>query len=272
MPESSYRVSPPFRSLLSRFGEVAVTLSFYSKARAPGPAEHPGENMPVSEPLEPGEPALIVKVSRDGGYGIEKAVAADGTANANVSVMELPEHEFWFFEAFRPALSNLSVKAPGYLFEMALINLYALFEAFVADLIRARLRRFPHRISAKAKRAPAATDRPDDASGRLERAIKSDVRRLTYGSVGALLSALRSELGIATLPTSFDHATQVLALVRNCLLHAGGVVDERLAAADPHYVLGKRIIIDDDACSAAMKVLRDISLALDQADQAVAGA
>jgi hypothetical protein len=77
---------------------------------------------------------------------------------------------------------------------------------------------------------------------------------------------LRSDLE-TTLPADYDQAIQTLALVRNCLLHAGGIVDQRLAAVDPSLVRGARLQISDGDLSAPMKVIRDVSIAVDRADQ-----
>jgi hypothetical protein len=262
MSADPYRASAPFKFLLHRFGEVAATTSFYASTRAPGPVERPGENLPLTE-LEQGEPALIVKISADGGWRIDKACDVDGVINDHVQVMELPEDEFWFFEAFRPAVSRLSIGAPGFVYEMAIISLYAVFDAYLADVLRARLRRWPRLISARARRS---AEIPSTAES-LDQAIDLDVRRLTYGSISALLARLRGDLEMTTLTAEYDQAAQTLAFVRNCLMHAGGVVDRRLADADAAYVIGERLQVTDADLSASMKTLRDLTLAIDRADQ-----
>jgi hypothetical protein len=143
MPTTPYCLSPPFKALLTRFGEVAATMRFYSTARSPGPVERLGENLVSLADREPDESAVIVKISGDGEFHTHKAVDEAGAVDENLDIWEFPEDEFWFFEAFRPAISRLSLEAPGYLFEMALINLYAVFEAFLSDLLQERLRRIP---------------------------------------------------------------------------------------------------------------------------------
>jgi hypothetical protein len=114
------------------------------------------------------------------------ACDADGEVTERVKVMELQEDEFWFFEAFRPALSRLSVGAPGFLFEMALVNLY------LADVLRERLRRCPEFISPRSRRTLDTADlnmtTPDEAAALLESAVAEEVRRLTYPAIASLLA------------------------------------------------------------------------------------
>ncbi len=265
---NEYQVSAPFKLLLKRFGELAATTHFYAEARAPGPVTRPGENFTLAElaELEPAEPALIVVVSDDGGTRFEKVANADGSVNDAVHVMELPEDEFWFFEAFRPTFSRLAIGAPGFLFEMAVINLYAVFEAYLADMLRSRMRHLPALVSTKARRSFLGNE-TSSADHLVDRAIEHDIRRITYGSITSLLQQLRADLRMTALTTEFDLATQKIALLRNCLLHNGGIVDQKLATADPAFSVGNRLKITNDDLSASMRTLRGLVLAIDRADQ-----
>ena len=252
------------KGLLKRFGEVQATTSFYAEYRPAGPVEHPGEHYPVTD-LEPGEPALVVKISADGASGIVPAIEEDGRESDVVKVMELPEDEFWYFEAFRPALSRLALGAPGFLFDMELVNLYGVFEAYLADTLCDRLRRNPHLLSLKAQGALAALGNPaardPDA---IDAVIDSEVRRLTYGSISAVLAHMRSALDMPGLPTHLDATVKTVALVRNCLLHADGRADQRLAAADLRYTIGDRVEVTRETASQMVKALRALAYAVDQ--------
>lgn len=257
-------VSPLLNDVLKRFGEIQATTSFYARSRPEGPVEYPGEHYPAGA-LEPGEPALIVKISRDGESGVHPAVHHDGSESDVASVMELPEDEFWYFEAFRPALSRLALDAPGFLAEMELVTLYGVFEAYLGDMLRDRLRRHPRLLSAKAQR-----DLEDlgDSSVRdpvaVDGVIDVEVRRLTYGSITALLAHMRTALDMPSLTTRFDAPVQAVALVRNSLLHGGGKVDHRLAAADPRYTLGERLALGTGDAARMAEALRDLAYAIDQ--------
>ncbi len=257
-------VSPRLKGLLKRFGEVQATTSFYAGYRPAGPVERPCEHFPAAA-LEPGEPALLVKISADGAFRIAPAIEADGRESDVVKVMELPEDEFWYFETFRPALSRLALGAPGFLFEMELVNLYGVFEAYLADTLFDRLRRHPHFLSPKAQGALAALGDPvaRDPSA-IDAVIDGEVRRLTYGSISTVLAHMRSALDMPGLPTHLDQTVQTVALVRNCLLHAGGRADQRLAAADSRYTSGDRVEVTRESASQMVKALRDLAYAVDQ--------
>jgi hypothetical protein len=257
-------ISSRLKALLKRFGEVQATTSFYAGYQPDGPVEHPGEHYPVVD-LERGEPVLIVKISPSGESSITPAIQADGRESEVVKVMELPEDEFWYFEAFRPALSRLSLGAPGFLFEMELVTLYGVFEAYLADTLRDRLRRNPRFLSQKARRAlEALGDSAAHDPSAVDTVIDGEVRRLGFGSITALLAHMRSALDMPGLTTRLDGTVQTAALVRNCLLHAAGRVDQRLAAAEPHYSVGELIELDRDTASRMAKALRDLAYAVDQ--------
>jgi hypothetical protein len=257
-------VSPLLKDLLKRFGEIQATTSFYARSGPEGPVEYPGENYPAGD-LEPGEPALIVKISQDGESRIQPAVHHDGSESQVVSVMELPEDEFWYFEAFRPALSRLALGAPGFLAEMELVTLYGVFEAYLGDMLRDRLRGHPHLLGAKARRdLNGLGDVTTRDPAAVDRVVAAEIRRLTYGSITALLTHMRTALDMPGLTPQFDASVQTVALVRNCLLHAGGKVDERLAAADPRYTVGELLALAPEDAARMAKALRDLAYAIDQ--------
>ena len=262
-------MSPSLKDLLKRFGEVQATTSFYARSRPAGPVEYPGEHYPAGD-LEPGEPALIVKISHDGESRVRPALHRDGSESDVVSVMELPEDEFWYFEAFRPALSRLSLGAPGFLAEMELVTLYGVFEAYLADTLRDRLQRRPDLLGPKAQRGLGALGDPsirDPAA--VDGVIDAEVLRLTHGSITALLAHFRIALDMPGRTTRFDTPIQTVALVRNCLLHTGGKVDQRLAKLqDPRYTLGERLALDAGDAARMAKALRDLAYAIDQESSA----
>jgi hypothetical protein len=75
---------------------------------------------------------------------------------------------------------------------------------------------------------------------------------------------MRAALDMPSLTPRFDASVHTVALVRNCLLHAGGRVDQRLAAADPRYTVGDRIDMTRGTASVMAKALRDLACAVDQ--------
>lgn len=63
---------------------------------------------------------------------------AKPTAVATVTILELPEDEFYFFQAFRPRIFDLDKQLPSFFLQMALVYGYTLFENYLADVIRIR--------------------------------------------------------------------------------------------------------------------------------------
>ncbi len=79
-----------------------------------------------------------------------------------------------------------------------------------------------------------------------------------------MLAHMRAALDMADLTTELDATVQVVALVRNCLLHAGGRVDQRLAAAEPRYAVDDRLELTFESTAPTVKALRDLACAVDQ--------
>ncbi len=258
-------MSPRLKALLKRFGEVQATTSFYAGYRPDGVTEYPGEHYPAHD-LEPGEPALIVKISADGASRVTPAIGGDGGESAIVSVMELPEDEFWYFEAFRPALSRLALGAPGFLFEMELITLYGVFEAYLTDKLHDRLRSRPGLLSPKGQRALAEIGNPAARDGAaFDEVVGAEVRRLAYLPIAALLAHMRAALDMPSLTRRASmRLSRLSRLSGTACSTSGGRVDQRLAAADPRYTVGDRIDMTRETASVMAKALRDLACAVDQ--------
>ncbi|HXM93664.1 MAG TPA: hypothetical protein VOA64_05325 [Candidatus Dormibacteraeota bacterium] len=102
--------------------------------------------------LEPGEPAVVVRISSDGSTHIcslednENGPRPEGGPTSSVAVWELPEDEFYFFKAFRQGLFDLEKQVPTFLLQMAFVYAYTLFENYVIEILRLRLMAHPHQI------------------------------------------------------------------------------------------------------------------------------
>jgi hypothetical protein len=139
------------------------------------------------------------------------------------------------------------------------------FEAYLGDMLRERLRGHLRLLSAKARRdLNGLGDSTTRDLAAVDRVVAAEVRRLAYSSITAVLTHMRTALDMPGLTTHFDASVQTVALVRNCLLHAGGKVDERLAAADPRYMVGERLALGPEDAARMAKVLRDLAYAIDQ--------
>ncbi|MFN4178289.1 MAG: hypothetical protein ACK4F1_15200 [Phenylobacterium sp.] len=184
--------------------------------------------------------------------------------------MELPEDEFWFFEGFRPALSSLSVEPPAFLHEMAFVNLYAAFDGFVSDLLRARLQRHPQMMGGERQLRYEEIFGAPNKEALLERMIEREVRDVMYQALTDVLATFRGRFGMTKLGSSRDAEAQRIALTRNCLLHNAGLVDSRLARVAPERPVGERIVIGHTEMSDACNVLRKLAYEIDRADQGFA--
>jgi hypothetical protein len=135
------------KELLQQYGVLAVSLSQLSSERPGSQYESLDEYYKsLGGPL-PDEPTLVVRISKDREIRFLKEGEHDvafedeeGNKPGIVTVWELPEDEFWFFRAFRPALFGLEKTLPGFVFEMGVTHAYAMFEGYLSDILRSRLR------------------------------------------------------------------------------------------------------------------------------------
>lgn len=271
---SNYVVSKELKQLLRHFAAVVVTVAHYAEHRPAGEVIEPDKNFGLDVRLQGGEPALLVRIN-SGGHDIrdatsEEAKALGATDEGQVKVMSLPEDEFWFFEGFRPALSGLWLGPPAFLHEMAFINLYAVFEGYLSDVLRRRLHRHPKMMADDQQLKYQDIFEALDKAALLDRMVEREVRNTMYKAVDSVLDALRARYGMKKLGASWDDGVKQLALLRNCLLHNGGLTDARLSEAAPHRAIGSRIEVEASDLSRASTILRKLAHEIDRADQGFA--
>src|SRR5260370_356515 len=144
--------------LLQQYGFLSVTLSRLG-------SERPGNNYTSLDEyyaslggILPDEPVLHVRISKDNeihflNEGEHDVVFKDkeGKKTGVVTVWELPEDEFWFFRAFRPAYFDLEKALPSFLYEMAVVHAYAMFKAYLTYILRTRQFQYPRSMVGKRK-------------------------------------------------------------------------------------------------------------------------
>jgi hypothetical protein len=168
--------------------------------------------LPVYETrLLPDEHALVVRISKDGEMrfldeGQHDVIFADerGKKSGIVTVWELPEDEFWFFRAFRPALFGLEKALPGFLFEMGITHAYAMFEGYLSAIIRSRLRQHPRLMSGQRELKYEQVFLAESKETLIERMIEREMRELMYLSLPDLLRKLRDQMGFKSLADEHD--------------------------------------------------------------------
>jgi hypothetical protein len=258
------------RELLQQYGIVSVSLSQLAK-------EPPGNKYDSLEtyyrdlghPL-PDEPALVVRISNDGQFRSLKEGEHDvelkdeqGNKASEITVWEMPEDEFWFFKAFRPGLFDLEKDLPRFLYEMAITYIYSLFEAYLADILRYRLKKHPLLMGdnreMKYKDIFAARSKEDLVS----RMIDREINDLFYSPIHGLLHKMREKYGFKHLTSQLDSQVRELSLVRNCLLHNRGHVDGKLASVDTNRKEGDRIKLALEDVSRAVDALRSLAYQID---------
>ena len=208
------------RSLLQQYGILTVSLSQLARER-PGSQYESLEDYYKSlgasyaslyeTRLLPDEHALVVRISKDGEMrfldeGQHDVIFADeqGKKSGIITVWELPEDEFWFFRAFRPALFGLEKALPGFLFEMGITAAYAMFEGYLSAIIRARLRQHPRLMSGQRELKYEQVFLAESKETLIESMIEREMRELMYLSLPDLLRKLRDQMGFKSLADEHD--------------------------------------------------------------------
>jgi hypothetical protein len=256
--------------LLQQYGVLSVTLSTLGGERKGSEySSLGGYYQSLGCPL-PDEHVLHVRVSKDNEIHFLKEGEhdvviedKDGKKTGIVTVWELPEDEFWFFRAFRPAMFDLENRLPSFLYEMGIVHAYAMFEAYLADILRQRFRAYPKLMGGQRQlsyeRIFAATSKEAIIDDMIER----EIRDVIYLPIVAVLDKMRSRLGLRTLTTEYDEQINFISLLRNCLLHNGGIADTKLARCKPAIQEGARALLTDHDVSYAINALRKFAYQVD---------
>lgn len=137
------------------------------------------------------------------------------------------------FAAYRASINN-----------GAFVLGYAHFEAFLADLVRAVYIRNPRMLPKDQKIASKEVLDADSKEDVVRLMIEKEIRSLFYGKVEDVADHFEKKLQMPWRDGALG--TLVLASrTRNCLMHNGGIVDERLAEASDQAV-GEEIRLETD--------------------------
>ena len=132
------------KELLQKYGMLCMTIMQLEQER-PGSAYNSLEEyyQAVGD-AEENEPALVVRISKDGKTRFiddwhDPTTFGKQYERAKITVRELPEYEFYFFKAFRPAAFDLQKQLPSFILQMAFVYSYEAFEAYLSEMMRTRL-------------------------------------------------------------------------------------------------------------------------------------
>lgn len=260
------------KELLQHYGALSVTLSHLLSERPGTKYKNLDEYYKALGGILPNEPVLVVKISKDGETRFledgEHDVAFEdetGSKAGIVTVWELPEDEFWFFRAFRPGLFDLDKDLPPFVYEMGVVHAYAMFEGYLSDLLRARLRKHPQLLGShreiKYEQVFAAAHKDELINTMVER----EIRDLMYLPFFGLIKKMRDQLGFRFLTDKYDDRVNCLSLLRNCLLHNHSKVDSKLATARPSLYEGDKLQLAMEDVSETVNVLRKFAYEIDKA-------
>ena len=137
-----------------------------------------------------------------------------GQKTGKITVWELPEDEYWFFRAFRPALFGLEKALPGFVFEMGITYAYALFEAYLSEILRRRMLQQPRLMSSQRELKYDQVFLAASKEALIESMIDREMRDLLYLSVLDLLKKMRDKMGFASLSVEGDEKLNQVSIFR----------------------------------------------------------
>jgi hypothetical protein len=258
--------------LLQHYGALSVTLAYLLRER-PGESHSSLEEYykELGAPL-PDEPVLAVKISKDGEtrfihepeHNVEFRNDT-GEKVGSVTVLELPEDEYWFFSAFRPSLFDLNKDLPPFMYEMAIVNAYAMLEGYISDLLRVQLRRHPQLMGGqrelKYEQILAAASKEELLALMIER----EIRDTMYLPFVGIIKKMREQLGFRHLTRKYDEAVTRISYIRNCLLHNNSRADAKFAAVCPTIREGEKFLLEMKDVTETIDTLRQLASAIDAA-------
>jgi hypothetical protein len=227
--------------------------------------------------LLPGEPVIVVKISDSGKHEIYNfsTVTDDKLKNRidnklktdrknKVSILELPEDEFYFFEAFRLGIHNLNQELPKFIYSMWIIHSYSLFENYINEILKKRFVILPQLLSVN--KTLTIQELLDSKSKKdlIEKYINLEIRDLMYLPILGIIEKMRNKYGFKKLNTNFDSRITEISLIRNCLIHNGATVDNKLADAFPQKYKNKaKITIDKTYVNQTIETTRKLAYEID---------
>lgn len=262
-------MTPLLKEVLHSYGLLYVTVMALQK-RPGNPHASLEEYYRTLGKAEPGEPVLAVRISKDGETRFIHQAAdqlptrlREEYGEGDVTIMELPEDEFYFFQAFRPAAFDVEKALPAFLFQMALVHAYTLFENYIAEIVRMRLQAHPTQIGLKKQISVGELLRSNSKETLLAKLVEDEVQQVMHLPLTGIFEVLRSRFGFRTLSTDYDSDLRRLSLMRNCLIHNAGKVDAKLAAGDASLQTGDSLEIGIDALMQAIDTCRKFCAAVD---------
>lgn len=264
------------KRLLHDYGLLYISIVTMEKARKQwsntlGPIMSDEELAEL--PIEKDEPVVVVRKGKGeepdflgpGEHGIQFTDKETKEPVGHVSVLELPEDEFYFFGAFRGGLVGLASELPDFFFGMCLVHAHGLFEHHVRELLKSIFLSRPEMLgTSKTVKYGDVLESYPSMAALLEGMVENELRELFYKSWRDLLEVLREKYGFKQLPTTLDERTIEFSLIRNCFVHNHGIADARIEKhSKGTYKCGTSISIDGETVLAAIKLFRTVATVID---------
>ena len=239
------------KQLLHEYGLLSITFETLHKQREGQPRETYDDYVKGLGGIVDDEPVVVARISEDGEHRILQPGEHDhlvtdycGNSTKNASVMEVQEDEFYYFGAFTSGIHNLEKEVPEFMLGLGMVHAYSLFEAYVSEVIRIRYQNNNQLLGGNKKVDYSEIFQSESKSEIVEKMIEREVRAFLYLPIEGVLGTLREKLGFRKLATSYDENTIKISLVRNCLIHNQGVVEEKLSTSFPEeFCVGKKIVV-----------------------------
>ncbi len=259
------------KDLLRNYGLLYITLTQLLSERPGNKYASLDEYYHSLGMQTPDNPMFYVHPSSDGKtryldegeHDIEARDDAGNKVGKVVGVLELPEDEFYFFQAFRPGMFDLEKDLPSFLFEMALIYANSLFENYISSIIRLRFQKHPELMGVNKQVTYGQVIKSNSKQDVIEHLINREVQQLMYEPIGAVLERMRAKYGFRDLTTKYDEEIIYLSLIRNCVMHNSRKVDSKLATNKPKLVLGERLPVEKSLVDTAIHTYRKFCYEVD---------
>jgi hypothetical protein len=269
------------REFVDQLGRLSVTMNALNDCRltwVKSLGNSPTDEELSKREVEPDEPVLCVKISKTGEsslmsekkeHGLEFVHKQTDQSTGQLSILELPEHEFYTFISFYKGIKNLQQNMPDFFHGMCLVYGYALLESYLTDLLTQILCVHPKALEGKKQIAYREITQAASMKKLLQRLIQKEVAEVFSHSCKDRLSTLRRRHGFKNLTTKYDKTLIECALIRNCLLHNKGLVDEKLAAiAKRKFKSGTRLHIDRNFVQIHIEGFKAFALQVDKIAEA----
>ena len=225
--------------------------------------------------LLPGEPALIVKISKDGKSEFIDFVEKENHANEksgyeNVKILELPKDEYYFFEAFRSGIFNLEQEIPNFMYNMWITHTFGLLENYLMMILKSRFLIHPKLLSTNKTLTLNDLLTSESKDALFERFVDLEVRELLYLPINGILGKMRDKYGFKKLIKDYDLQIRKISLIRNCLVHNRSIVSDKLAIEfSSEFILNEKIPVTIKIVDEIIDNLRQLAFEIDKTFESI---